>query len=187
MKEKELFGAQRHMAFCFLIVAVSIFAGILASFRFAGSFFAEGAELVSGLSTADVGFLECLRKALLSDGAFCLAIVVFASAFPACILPGAVLLFETFSLGAAAGLIAKTFVAKEAAGMLFAIFVSNFLVLPLKILLFLASLNFSLRTATLGVHDKLKELFAFVLKALLFYALMFISECIQLAIGIAVL
>ncbi len=181
-------SADRNMtALGFSLVGICIFLGVIISFRTAGGIFAEAAALISRLSFEDAAFAESFKRAAGGDFAFCIAVLVLAAAFPVSVLPGGFLLFKGFCLGATAGLAAKTCVTKEAVGIFFAIFISNFLVLPLKVLLFLSSVNFSLRTCTLCPGDKLREYIGFTLKVLIFFVLMCLSECIQLGIGVGVL
>ena len=171
----------------FFLVGVCIFAGVLCAFRFAGGSFAEGASLVSRLTISDARFVPSLKRAAVQDGVFCLAVLILASSPAGCVLPGLALLFDSFGIGAVAGLAAKSFVTKKALGMFFALFISNFLVLPLKVLLFMASVRFSFRLAELPRDERLREMGMFLLKILIFYILMIVSECVQLGIGTFVL
>ena len=172
---------------CFSLVGMSVFLGILISYRTSGSLFAEATAVVRSLSAKDATFTASFKKSFFNNLVFCTTVLLFAPAFPISFLSGIILLFKSFCLGAAAGLTAKTCIAKEAMGILFAVFVSNFLVLPLKILLFLSSVNFSVKSCGLSATDKTKAYIGFVLKTCVFFILMCISECIQLGIGIGIL
>ena len=172
---------------CFSLVGIFMLFGMIVSYRSVGGLFSNGASVIRSLSTENAEFALAFKKAFFNDLAFCTAVLLFAAAFPLSFLPAGLLLFKSFCLGAAVGLAAKTCITKEAMAIFFAVFISNFLVLPLKILLFLSSVNFSVKSCELSALDKASTYFGFVLKTLVFFVLMCISECIQLGIGVAVL
>lgn len=172
---------------CFSLVGMFVFLGILLSYRASGSLFAESTSVVRILSAKDSTFAASFEKSFFNNLVFCTIIILFAPAFPLSFLSGILLLFKSFCLGAAVGLAAKACVAKEAMGIFFAVFISNFLVIPLKVLLFLSSVNFSLKSCELSASDKLRAYVGFVLKTCVFFVLMCISECIQLGIGVGIL
>ena len=172
---------------CFSLVGIFIFLGMLISCRTAGSLFAESASAVRNLSAEGACFATSFKKAFFNDLVFCITVLLFAAAFPLSFLPGTILLFKGFCLGAAVGLASRSCVTKEALGIFFAVFISNFLVLPLKILLFLSSVNFSIKSCELSLSDKTRVYIGFALKTCVFFILMCISECIQLGIGVGLL
>ncbi len=180
-------GTKKMFAISFILVGLSIFMGVLISFKTAGGVFAQGASLVGNLSLEGISFLGSLKKAIFLDALYCLSVLIFAAAFPISFLPGVFLIFKGFCLGAAAGLAAKTLVTAEAAQIFFAVFISNFLVLPLKILLYLSSVGFSLRTCPCQPMEKTREYARFVVKIIVFFSMMCLLECFQLGVGTLVL
>ena len=174
------------IAVCFSLVGIFIFLGLLVSYRTAGGIFAQSASDIRNLSVENALFVPSFKKAFTNNLVFCAVILLFASAYPVTFLSGVLLLFKGFCLGAAVGLTAKNCVLKEAMSIFFAVFVSNFLVLPLKVLLFLTAVNFSVRSCELSSADKAVKYLGFVLKTFVFFILMCISECIQLGIGVGV-
>lgn len=175
------------VAACFSLVGISIFLGLLVSYRTAGGIFAQSASDIRNLTVENALFVPSFKKAFTNNLVFCAVILIFASAYPVTFLSGALLLFKGFCLGAAVGLAAKNCILKEAIGIFFAVFVSNFLVLPLKVLLFLTAVNFSVRSCELSPADKAVKYLRFALKTFVFFILMCISECIQLGIGVGIL
>ena len=172
---------------CFSLVGISIFIGILLSYRTTGSLFAESTAIIRNLSAKNATFTASFEKSFFNNLVFCITVLLFAAAFPLSFLPGIILGFKSFCLGVAVGLAARTCVPKEAMGIFFAVFISNFLVLPLKSLLFLSAVNFSVKSCEFSASDKAKAYVTFMLKTCIFFVLMCISECIQLGIGIGIL
>lgn len=172
---------------CISLVGVCIFAGVLVSFRTAGGAFADAAGFVTNISFEETAFSASYKRALVSDLIFCVAVLVFGAGFPLSVLPGGYILFKGFLLGVTAGLAARCCVMKDAVSIFFAIFISNFLVLPLYILLFLAALGFSYRACGLAAGDKMRGYLGFSIKVPVFFALMCAAEFIQIGTGVLVL
>ncbi len=175
------------LALSFALVGICIFLGVVVSFRSAGGTFAGAAELVRTVSFDGAVFSDSFASAALGDLAYCIVILVFAAGFPISVLPGGLVLAKGFFLGVAAGLAARCCVMKEAAGILFAIFISNVLVLPLYILLYSVSVRYSVRTCALSPRERVSAYFGFLLKVLVFFALMCLCQAVQIGIGILVL
>lgn len=172
---------------CFIFAGLFMTAGIVASFRCVGGVFSEAALFVRNVSFEDVTFLPGLRRAMLSDLVFCVSVAVFATSFPVSVVPGGFIALESFFMGVSLGLAARCRIFSEAMGICFAVFVSNFLVLPLEILLFVSSLSFSRRMARSSYSDRKGELSRFLFKVLVFFLLMCVAQCIQIGMGILVL
>lgn len=180
-------GNTRTLAISFILVGICIFMGVVVSFRGAGGAFSNAAELVRSVSFEDAAFSDSFRSAAISDLIYCMVVLVFAAGFPVSVLPGGLVLAKGFFLGTVAGLAAKCCVMKEAAGIVFAIFISNVLVLPLYILLYLISVRHSLKTCALSPRDKASAYFGFAFKVFVFFALMCLCQAVQIGIGILIL
>lgn len=180
-------GNTRTLAISFVLVGICIFMGVVISFRGAGGAFSGAAELVRSVSFDGAAFSDSFRSAATTDLIYCIVILVFAAGFPVSVLPGGLILAKGFFLGTAAGLAARCCVMKEAAGILFAIFISNVLVLPLYILLYLISVKYSIRTCAMPPRDKVSAYFGFAFKVLVFFVLMCLCQAVQIGIGILVL
>jgi len=172
---------------CLSLAGACIFLGVLISFRTAGGTFAEAAQLVGNISFDGINFADSLKRALLADMAYCFAVFIFSAGFPLSVLPGGYVLVKSFLLGVTAGLAARCCVMKEALSIFFAIFISNVLILPIYILLFIISVKFSYKTCAYPVKDKMAEYCGFSLKVIIFFAVMCIFEVVQIGTGVLVL
>ena len=176
-------------AFALCIIPAVLFTGIgiFVSFRSVGGVFSQAALFVRNITFEDVSFLEGVKKAVFWDLIFCVAVALFAMSYPASVLPGGIIGLKTFFMGVSLGLAARCSAFGDAMGICFAVFVSNFLVLPLKILLFVASIRFSRHVARLPSDDRAGEFVRFSFRILVFFLLMCIAQCVQIGIGIWVL
>ncbi len=172
---------------CLFALGICIFIGLVISFRTEGGIFGLGTDFSKGISFENAQFSKSFKKAALADFIFCMAVFLFGAGFPVSFLPGGYILLKGFLMGCAAGLTARYCIMNEALGILFAIFISNVLVLPLYILLFLISLRFSYRACSLTARDKASGYALFGLKVAAFFALMCIAEAVQIGAGILVL
>ena len=172
---------------CFALAGIFVGVGMIASFRCVGGVFSEAALFVRNITFEDATFVSGLKKAIIWDAVFCGAVALFAMSFPASVLPGGIIALETFFMGVSLGLAARCRVFGDAMGIFFAVFVSNFLVLPLEILLFVASVRFSRSMAKLGANERSGEFVRFFFKVLIFFLLMCIAQCVQIGMGILVL
>lgn len=172
---------------CFALAGIFIGAGIIISFRSVGGMFSEAALFVRNITFDDVSFVPVIKKAILSDLVFCGAVTLFAMSFPASVVPGGIIALESFFMGVSLGLAARCRIMSEAMGIFFAVFASNFLVLPLQILLFVSSFRFSHKAARLAPGERAGEFARFFFRIVIFFLLMCIAQCIQIGIGILVL
>ncbi len=172
---------------CLSALGICVFIGLVISFRTEVGIFGLGSDFSEGLSFENAQFSKSFRKAALADFIFCMAVFLFGAGFPVSFLPGGYILLKGFLMGCAAGYAARYCIMNEALGILFAIFISNVLVLPLYILLFLISLRFSYRTCSYSARDKTSGYALFGLKVAAFFALMCIAEAVQIGAGILVL
>lgn len=172
---------------CLSVLGICIFAGLVISFRMEEGIFGLGSDFSEGISFENAQFSKSFRKAALTDFGFCMAVFLFGAGFPVSFLPGGYILIKGFLMGCAAGLTARYCIMNEALGILFAIFISNVLILPLYILLFLISLRFSYRVCSLNARDKASEYALFGFRVAAFFALMCVAEAVQIGAGILVL
>lgn len=172
---------------CLFALGICIFAGLVISFRTKGELMGLDSDFSRGISFENARFLKCFRKAMLSDFVFCSAVFLFGAGFPVSFLPGGYILARGFLMGCAAGYAAKLCLLSELTMILFALFISNVLILPLYILLFLISVRFSLRTCSCTAKEKGREHALFGLRVAAFFALMCVAEAIQVGTGILVL
>jgi len=172
---------------CFALAGLFVGAGIVISFRCVGGVFSEAALFVRNITFEGVSFVPGIKKAILSEMVFCISVAIFAMSFPASVLPGGIIALESFFMGVSLGLAARCRVMSDAMGIFFAVFVSNFLVLPLEILLFVASLRFSRNVSKLSQSERSGEFVRFFFRILIFFLLMCIAQCVQIGIGILVL
>ena len=174
---------------CLAAVVMCIFAGMIIAFRTAGGVFAQVAEFVHSVSFEQISFSQSERKAIFADFVFCCCVLIFTAGFPVSLLPGGLIALKGFALGAVAGLASAGCVIRKAASILFAVFVSNVLILPIYILVFLISLKFSAGVCSgeLTAGEAAAEYFRFAARVLIFFLIMCIAECIQLGLGTIVL
>ncbi len=177
----------RFFLLCLSALGICIFIGLVISFRTEEGILGLGSDFSKGISFENAQFSKSFRKAVLNDFVFCMSVFLFGAGYPVSFLPGGYILVKGFLMGCAAGITARHCIMNEALGILFAIFVSNVLILPLYILLFLISLRFSYRVCSYTARDKASEYALFGLRVAAFYALMCIAEAVQIGAGILVL
>ena len=81
---------------CFSLVGMSVFLGILISYKASGSLFAEATAVVRSLSAKDATFTASFKKSFFNNLVFCTTVLLFAPAFPISFLSGIILLFRSF-------------------------------------------------------------------------------------------
>lgn len=177
----------RFFLLCLCALGICIFAGLVISFRTDEGILGLGSIFSKEISFENARFSKCFKKAAFNDFIFCTAVFLFGAGFPVSFLPGGYILMKGFLMGCAAGYAARYCFMNEALGILFAIFISNVLILPLYILLFLISLRFSYRACSYAARDKASEYALFGLRVAAFFALMCIAEAVQIGAGILVL
>lgn len=168
-------------------LGICIFIGLVLSFRSADGLFGFGGDFSERITFENAVFSKSLKKALMADFVFCIAVFLFGTSFPASVLPGGYILIKGFLMGCTAGLSARYCIMKEALEILFAIFISNVLVMPICILLFLTSVRFSYGAYSPGARDRTSGYAFFGLRVAAFFALICIAEVMQIGAGILVL
>lgn len=172
---------------CMLILAVFVLGGIIASFRIPAGEIADGAELMSAITFEEAEFSDCFKRAVCFDLVFCITAFLLGGAFPVSYLTGGYIIVKGFLSGTVLGIAARCLTYKKAAGVIFAVFVSNILVMPLYILLFLVSVRFSQKTCGLSPVEKTTKLVSFGIRVTVFFALMCLAEFLQTGAGLLVL
>lgn len=164
--------------FGFFLAGLCILLGLVTAFRTPGAPFSEVRSTIASLSFEGVSFGAGFRRAMLTDAVFCLAVLVLGPRLPASVLPGIGLYFKSFCLGGVVGAASGSLELAEAFSVIMIVFVCNFLVLPLKVLLFVSSVRQS------GEEDSLWSGYgAFALKVAVFFGLMCLGEAVQLGIA----
>ncbi len=176
-------------AFCLTAVVICILIGVVIAFKTSGGVLADMMDFIRSVSFEGVSFSSSVRKAIFADFVFCCFVLIFTAGFPASLFPGGLIALKSFALGAAAGLAAAGCVTAKAAAILFVVFISNVLILPVYILVFLISLKFSARVCSgeLTAGESAAEYFRFAARVLIFFIVMCVAECIQIGVGTLVL
>ncbi len=187
MKDNTTGSSRLAIAVSFALFGICVFLGVITAYRLVGGAFSKMADNVRSLAFDGVSFLPGFKKAVTGDLIFCISVLLFAPGTFQWVLPGGAVLVKGFFMGAVSGLAAKCLVMGKAMEVFFAIFVSNFLVLPLWILLTLAAMNFSLNWCSVPRGERAKEYSAFLVKVLVFFVLMCLAQCIQIGIGVGVI
>ena len=187
MKDNTASLSRFAVAVSFGLFGLCVFLGVITAYRLVGGAFSKMADCVCSLTFDGVSFLPGFKKAVTGDLIFCLSVLFFTTGVFGWVFPGCALLVKGFFMGAVAGLAAKCLIMKKAAEVFFAVFISNFLVLPLWILLTLAAMNFSLNWCSVPRGERVKEYLCFLVKVLMFFILMCLAQLIQIGIGVGVI
>ncbi len=173
------------LIFAFLSLLISL--GLLTSFQFKGDMLSRGTHIINNVSWEGLTFFETVTDSIKIHLLYTVATLLISGGYPSVVLPGLYIIFKAFSLGVTLGLAAKGCVLIKALSICLAVFVSNILVLPLYIIMFLISLRFvkKLRSAPNLSFGGLY--FSFAGKVLLLFGAMCIAECIQSALGVLIL
>ena len=182
---KDTFSVARSLLpACFMGVGVCIFAGVLVSFRLSETAFADASDLVRSLSFGGARFLTGFKRAVVGDLIFCTLTLVLSAGFLQKFFLGVVLGAKCFFAGAVAGLAAKCLVFGEALRVCGMVFASNFLVLPLYVLLFVSALSFFGLGTYCARSANARECGRLIARVMLFFVLMCLAQLVQTAVGI---
>lgn len=170
-------------------IVFCVFAGILIANKYPDSVFSEGVSVLSRISFEKTTFSKAFFRSMCMDFAYCCIILLFSTGFPGIFVPGMYIITKSFFLGVTTGLASGFCTADRAIHICFAVFASNILILPLYLMLFFISLNYSAKVFSDGVSPShnLKGYLLFAAKVFTVFILMCIAECIQSALGIFIL
>jgi len=166
----------------FVGLGICVFVGILVSFRLSETVFKEAADIVRNLSFEGADFLPTLKKAVLTDMIFCVPVLFMSPGLVRPLFVGVATGAKGFFVGAASGLAAKCLQPAQIARVCGAVFASNFLVLPIYVLLFVSAVEFARDRGT-----KPSEKGGFEVKVIVFFSLMCLAQLVQTAIGLCVI
>lgn len=173
------------LIFAFLSLLISL--GLLASFQLKGDMLSKGTTIINNISSEGLTFSKAVTAAIKMHLCYAIATLLISGGYPSVVLPGLYIMFKAFSLGLTLGLAAKGCVLTKALSICLAVFVSNILVLPLYIIMFLISLRFVKKLRCTPNVSFGGLYFSFVGKVLLLFGAMCIAECIQSALGVLIL
>ena len=187
---KENFNTERYAKLYKLSMAIAlifIFVSMVISARGAGGMFSPSVPSMRRLGFEELKFSESLGKAVLADAVYFVLVVLFSSPFP--VVPMLFVLARCISIGVTVGIAAKCRIMKDAAMISLGAFASNVLILPLYLLLFVMSVNYSSQVLSLnaGPGEFASEYGRFMLRAALVFALMCVAECLQMGAGVLIL
>lgn len=171
----------------FALTIMCAFVGVVASFRLSETSFAGAAEVVRQLSFEGADFLGALRTAIVRDFVFCSLVALLSAGLFQPVVVGAFVALRSFFAGAAAGLAAKCLVFGDAVRFCCVVFASNFLSLPVYVLVFVSSVSFFARISSLAPAARSKECRGFVARVVVFFVLMCLAQLVQTAMGICVI
>lgn len=182
-------GPDRIAAVSVFLVAVCIFLGAVISFRASPGSFLSFEDALQGITLGTVQFSRSIKKALFAHLVYTFSVIVFSSGFPMSFLPGIIILAKSFVLGTVAGLAARCCVMPDVLGIFFSIFISNVLILPVYVLMFISGINYSIKIleGALSPSSSCGEFFRFAFKMTVFFGILAAAECLQTATGVMIL
>ena len=182
-------GYKRTFLLLFGIAAMLILAGVIISYNSTNNLFYKGLNTLRNISFKNTSFSATFIRAIKNHAFYCLLLLVLAYGFPGILIAGGYLSLKAFFLGTAVGLAAKGCNPGKAIGICLGVFWSNIFIFPLYLLAFVISLYriCAKDTRNLSKGNLSEGYWSFAAKITVIFALMCTAECVQTAIGTAIL
>ena len=170
------------LSFCIAVILIIV--GTTVSFNSTADLFLKGALQVRNASFEEISFANAFRVALKGHIIYTLAVLIFAGGFQGIIVVSGFLVFKTFSIGATLGLVARECIFQKAAGICFGVLISNIIILPLYIIMFLVLFFYTVSdSGKSSFKDATRNYFSFAMKVIAIFAVLCAAECVQSALG----
>lgn len=175
---------KRIFSITLLVILLAISAGFFVAVKTSGSLFSKGTVVIRNIEFESISFAESFLKAILIHLGYTVCILLFYGRFPGATIPGIYLLARCISMGVCVGLASLCCDFPKATGICLAVFLSNVLVFPLYVLMYILSVN------RIGEHkseEPIKDYLSFAAKIVTFFAVLCAAEFVQTIVGVIIL